>query len=47
MLKSPGIEKGQPFEPAERQKKVLTAGAFVGEAMAKANTFDMRFPDTR
>ena len=43
MLRPLGIEKGKPFQPDERQKKILTEGAFVGEAMAKANTFDMRF----
>ncbi len=47
MLKPLGIEKGKPFQPDERQKKILAEGAFVGEAMAKANTFDMRFPDLR
>ncbi len=39
MLKPLGIEKGQPFKPNERQTKVLTEAAFVGEAMAKANDF--------
>jgi hypothetical protein len=47
MLKPLGIEKGKSFQPDERQKRILTEGAFVGEAMAKANTFDMRFPDIR
>jgi hypothetical protein len=47
MLKPLGIEKGKPFQPDERQKKILTEGAFVGEAMAKASLFDMRFPHTR
>jgi hypothetical protein len=47
MLKPLGIEKGKPFKPDERQKKILTEGAFVGEAMAKANTFDMRFSNLR
>jgi hypothetical protein len=47
MLKPLGIEKGKPFQPDERQRKILAEGAFVGEAMAKANTFDMRFPDLR
>jgi hypothetical protein len=47
MLRPLGIEKGKPFQPDERQKRILTEGAFVGEAMAKANTFDMRFPDIR
>src|SRR4029077_1043711 len=47
MLRPLGIEKGKPFQPDERQKKILTEGAFIGEAMAKANTFDMRFPNIR
>jgi hypothetical protein len=47
MLRPLGIEKDKPFHPDQRQKKILIDGAFVGEAMAKANTFDMRFPDIR
>jgi hypothetical protein len=39
MLKPLGIEKGQPFAPDERQKKILIEAALVGEAMAKANDF--------
>ncbi len=42
MLRSIGIEKGKPFEPDGRQKKILTEAALVGEAMAKANDFDKR-----
>ena len=34
MLKPLGIEKGKPFNPNERQKKILTEAALVGEAMA-------------
>ena len=45
MLKPLGIEKGEPFNPDERQKKILTEAALVGEAMAKANTFEKRFKD--
>jgi hypothetical protein len=37
-----GIEKGRPFEPDERQGKILEEAAVVGEAMAKANTSDKR-----
>ncbi len=37
MLKRVGIEKGKPFNPTPRQKKLLEEAAFVGEAMAKAN----------
>jgi hypothetical protein len=37
-----GIEKGRPFKPDARQKKILEEAALVGEAMAKANTSDKR-----
>lgn len=37
-----GIEKGKPFNPDARQKKILEQGALLGEAMAKANTSDKR-----
>jgi hypothetical protein len=47
MLRPLGIEKGKPFQPDARQKKILLEGAFVGEAMAKASLFDMRFAGTR
>jgi hypothetical protein len=47
MLRPLGIEKGKPFQPDERQTKILTEAAFVGEAMAKANDFDKRFAGTR
>jgi len=47
MLKPLGIEKGRPFQPDARQKKILTEAALVGEAMAKANSFDKRFPGAR
>jgi hypothetical protein len=42
MLKELGIEKGKPFQPTERQKKILTDATLVGEAMAKANNFAKR-----
>lgn len=50
-LKFLGIEKGKPFKPDDRQKKILEDGVVVGEAMAKANTTDKRveppfWPDT-
>jgi hypothetical protein len=45
MLKPLGIEKGKPFNPDDRQKKILTEAALVGEAIAKANTFEKRFED--
>ncbi len=47
MLKPLGIEKGKPFNPDERQTKILTEAALVGEAMAKANDFNKRFPRAR
>ena len=43
MLKPLGIDKGKAFAPDARQKKLLEQGALVGEAMAKANTYDRRF----
>jgi hypothetical protein len=42
MLKPLGIEKGKPFAPDERQKKILEEGARVGKAMAAANSFEPR-----
>src|SRR5262245_42036485 len=36
------IEKGKPFKPDARQKKILEQAVVVGEAMAKANTSDKR-----
>ncbi len=42
MLKPLGIEKGKPFNPDARQKKILTDAALVGEAMAKAGAFHKR-----
>lgn len=41
-LKYIGIEKGKEFNPTERQTKILTEAALVGEAMAKANVFEKR-----
>ena len=39
MLKPLGIVKGEAFLPDERQQRILTDAALVGEAMAKANDF--------
>ncbi|NEI73154.1 DUF1214 domain-containing protein [Rhizobium lusitanum] len=47
MLRPLGIEKGKPFKPDERQKKILLDAGQLGEAMAKANSFDKRFPGSR
>jgi hypothetical protein len=37
LLASIGIEKGKPFEPDERMKKILAEAAAVGQATARAN----------
>lgn len=47
MLKPLGIEKGKPFQPDARQRKLLTEAAVVGEAMAKVISFDKRFEGAR
>lgn len=47
MLRPLGFEKGKPFAPDERQTRLLTEAALVGEAMAKANTADRRFADVK
>jgi hypothetical protein len=41
---SVGIEKGRPFAPDARMKKILTEAAAVGDATARALTFRMRKP---
>lgn len=41
---SVGIEKGKPFAPDTRMKKILTEAAVVGDATARALTFQMRKP---
>lgn len=38
-----GIEKGKEFNPTVKQRKILEEASIVGEAMAKANSFDKRF----
>jgi hypothetical protein len=47
MLKPLGIEKGKSFDPDPRQKEILEEAAFIGEAMAKANSFEKRFEGAR
>ena len=37
-----GIQKGKPFAPDERMKKILTEAAAVGDATARAIAFQMR-----
>ena len=45
MLKPLGIEKGQPFTPDDRQKKILDEGARLGKAMAQTISFSPRLTD--
>jgi hypothetical protein len=45
MLMPLGIENGKPFKPTERQRKILTDAAQVGELMARANAYTKRFAD--
>lgn len=47
MLRPLGIERGKPFNPDARQRRLLEQGAQVGELMAKANSFDKRFAGAR
>lgn len=42
LLRRVGMEKGKPFNPDPRQRKILEEAAFVGEAMAKANDLAKR-----
>jgi len=46
-LRNLGIEKGKPFAPDERQKKILIAAAEKGQQMAMANSFEKRFADVK
>jgi hypothetical protein len=45
LLAAIGIEKGKPFAPDERMKKILTEAVAVGNATARAITFDCRMPE--
>ena len=47
MLVPLGIEKGKPFTPDERQKKILIQGAEIGELMAMNFSFHKRFEGIR
>ena len=40
-----GIEKGKPFAPDERMKKILHEAATVGDATARALTYRSRIPE--
>jgi hypothetical protein len=43
MLKPLGLEKGTDYSPTKEQLKILEEAAFLGEATAKAYTFNKRF----
>ncbi|NNK94831.1 MAG: DUF1254 domain-containing protein [Desulfobacterales bacterium] len=43
-LKEMGIEKDKPFQPTERQKKIMADAVTVGEAMAQNMVFRERLP---
>lgn len=45
LLRSIGIVKGQSFAPDARMKKILTDAVAVGNATARAITFDSRIPE--
>lgn len=40
-----GIEKGKPFAPDARMKKILTEAAAVGDATARTLTYQSRIPE--
>jgi hypothetical protein len=44
-FQSVGIQKGKPFAPDERMKKILTEAAAVGDATARAIAFHTRNRD--
>lgn len=44
MLAPLGIEQGKPFNPDERQKRILTEAAQVGEIMARCIAYEKRLP---
>lgn len=46
LLASIGIEKGKPFAPDARMKKILTEAAAVGNATARANAYRSRLTES-
>ena len=46
MLAPLGLEKGKPFAPAAREKRLLTDGALIGELMSMNISYSKRFPDS-
>ena len=47
MLQPLGIEKGKPFQPSDRQKKILTDASLTGELMARAIGYEKRFENAK
>lgn len=47
MLQPLGIEKGKPFRPSARQKRILIEAAQVGEVMARTIGYAKRFEGAR
>lgn len=47
LLAAIGIEKGKPFAPDTRMKKILSEAAAVGNATARATLFRSRVPESR
>lgn len=47
MLRPLGIIPGQKFDPTDEQKKIFEEAAIVGEAMARANSYEKRFEGAR
>jgi len=47
LLKALGIEKGKPFAPDARMKKLLAEGITIGDAIAKANAYANRLEGVR
>jgi hypothetical protein len=45
LLASIGIEKGKPFKPDARMKKILTEAAAVGDITARAIVYKTRMPE--
>jgi hypothetical protein len=47
LLKAIGIEKGKPFAPDARMKRMLAEGVTIGDAIAKANAYANRLDGVR
>jgi hypothetical protein len=45
MFAAIGIEKGKPFAPDERMKKILAEAAAVGDATARSIVYRCRIKD--